>query len=326
MAKAFGGKKLEEALPGNLRYEDSFLVAVSGGMDSMALLHRLWKSGFQNLTVCHLNHCLRGEDSQLDAALVEKTAAEMGYPFRGKETDVNALAKESGQSIETAARQARHEFFSEVAAETNVHSILLAHHADDQVETILMNLFRGTGSVGLSGMDVSSEMQVKVRTLTLLRPLLQVSRETIQEYVVNESTGYREDASNRDEFALRNRVRHRLLPELSEIFQRDVRSSVLRLARQQRKQASAIEELMPVAAEESLEVSALLEIPEGLRDKVILDWLRQNQVPDCGSREVSLVAEMALSKSKPAKVNLPADIHARRRAGVVFLEFPEGWE
>ncbi len=317
---------VKDALPGELSVEDSYLLAVSGGRDSMALLHRLHAAGFRHLSVCHLNHCLRGEASNLDAELVEKTAGEMGLPFYLKEEDIAARAKENGQSLETAAREARYEFFAEVAETTACSTVILAHHADDQIETVLMKLFRGAGPTGLSGMDLSSERTIKNQRLTLRRPLLQVYRSEIERYVVENEIPFREDESNGEMFALRNRVRHRLVPILNEVFERDIRSSVLGMSELQRKMAAAIDELVPESTAGALDVSSLGKMPEAIRDKVILDWLRENSVPDCGSKEVCRVIEMALSKDKPAKVNLPGDVHARRRAGVVFLEFPEGWE
>src|SRR5947207_1733236 len=127
-----------------------YLIGVSGGRDSVALLHWLINLGYNKLIVCHLNHQLRGQSSDADARFVEKLAAKYQADFELASADVRALAKKKKMSIETAARDARYAFFAKAVQRHRCHTIFLAHHADDLVETFLFNLIRGAGLTGLT--------------------------------------------------------------------------------------------------------------------------------------------------------------------------------
>src|SRR5207302_238159 len=126
-----------------------YLVGVSGGRDSVALLHSLVERGYEQLIVCHLNHQLRGRSSDADARFVKKLADKYGVGFELGAVNVRVLAKKKKTSIETAARDARYSFFAKAAKRKRCHTIFLAHHADDLVETFLLNLIRGAGLTGL---------------------------------------------------------------------------------------------------------------------------------------------------------------------------------
>src|SRR5256886_15173420 len=160
-----------------------YLIAVSGGRDSVSLLHWLVQLGYRKLIVCHLNHQLRGQSSQADARFVEKLAAKYQTDFEIGLANVQALAKKQGMSIETAAREARYAFFAETARRRNCRTIFVAHHADDLVETFLINLFRGAGSTGLSGMREISTRRINGVDLTIVRPFLCVWRKEIDDYI-----------------------------------------------------------------------------------------------------------------------------------------------
>ena len=137
-----------------------YLIAVSGGRDSVALLHALVDLGYKKLIVCHLNHQLRGKSSDADARFVEKLATKHHVDLAVGSTNVRALAAKKKLSIETAARTARYEFFAKVARRRRCRTIFLAHHADDLVETFLINLFRGAGTAGLSAMREVSTRRI----------------------------------------------------------------------------------------------------------------------------------------------------------------------
>ncbi len=126
-----------------------YLIGVSGGRDSVALLRCMVDLGYDKLVVCHLDHQLRGRFSQADARFVEKLAKSYQVGFELGSANVGALAKNKKMSIEAAAREARYSFFARVAKRRRCHTIFLAHHADDLAETFLINLFRGTGLTGL---------------------------------------------------------------------------------------------------------------------------------------------------------------------------------
>lgn len=196
-----------------------FVVGVSGGADSIALL-RVFRALEIPVTIAHLNHSLRGAESDADEAFVREIAAETGLPMVAKTVDVKALAEKTGQSIEMAARQARHDFFREF----DDSIIALAHHADDQVETFFLKLARGAGTEGLSGMPYFQ----KLEGLELIRPMLDIPREEILQWLKENNFKWREDSTNSDEAFLRNKVRHTILPILESELNPNIRETVLR--------------------------------------------------------------------------------------------------
>jgi tRNA(Ile)-lysidine synthase len=195
------------------------VVGVSGGADSVALL-RAFHALEIPCTVAHLNHQLRGAESGADESFVQALAGELGFPMVGKSVDVRRLADESGVSIEMAARQARHDFFAEF--EDSV--IALAHHADDQAETFILKLARGAGTEGLAGMPYHQE----IGPIRLIRPMLEIPRAGILQWLEENHFAWREDASNSDESFLRNRVRHTILPMLGNELNPNIRETILR--------------------------------------------------------------------------------------------------
>lgn len=301
-----------------------YLVGVSGGRDSVALLHALVEAGFRRLIVCHLNHALRGRAAAADAKFVRALAARLGLEALVEKTDVARLAKETGQSIETAARQARYAFFARVARERRCRTLFLAHHAGDQVETFLFNLFRGTGRAGLGGMGRESFREESGVRLRLLRPMLGIWRSEIDGYLHARRLRFREDASNSTPEFTRNRIRHDLLPVLEQVFGRDVRGAVWRAAEILREEEAWLSHLTEVAGEspaEEMALPLLKKQPSALQRRRIMAWLRQNGVPNAGFREVETVRSMLeAATDAPAKINLPGNWHARRRAKRLFLE------
>src|SRR5205807_681286 len=207
-----------------------YFIGVSGGRDSIALLHLLVANGYKNLVVCHLNHQLRGASSRGDARFVEKVARNLKLDCEIGSTDVGALAKRSKLSIETAARFARFAFFVEVARRRCCLRIFLAHHADDLVETALLNLFRGASPGGMAAMRKISIHRIGKTKLTILRPLLGVWRSEIDSYVNQRHLKFREDVTNAVLRSSRNKIRHRILPDIEKQFSRDVRKTIWRAA------------------------------------------------------------------------------------------------
>ena len=291
-------------------------------MDSMALWHFLREAGFSGLIVVHVDHGLRGGESEADAAFVRSEAERLGTPCEVLRVDAAALAREPGMSLEAAARELRYRAFAGVARQRDCPRLFLAHHAGDQVETVLMRLFRGAGSRGLAGIAAESKRLVDGFELTLIRPFLGITREDIGAYVRNRSIPYREDSSNGSGFALRNRIRHRLLPEIEAVFGRDARAAILRASGLATlDEAWAAEALGDLPRRgEGLDVKVLRSFTVARRNRMILSWLRESGVPDCGLAEVGRVAEVLLSDRRPAKASLPGGLHVRRRAGVLFLE------
>jgi len=219
---------------------DTLVVAVSGGPDSVCLLHLLrelratWNL---RLHVAHLNHRLRGSDSDEDAAFVTRLAAAWDLPATVVASDVPAYQQAHGLSLETAARQVRYAFLAGVAAQTRAASVALGHTASDQVETVIIHWLRGAGPTGLRGMLPDQTMRVwpvdlssawsaaggtpprppgPDQTIRLIRPLLAITRAEVETYCAAHDLPFRDDLSNLDETILRNRVRCQLLPLLRE--------------------------------------------------------------------------------------------------------------
>ena len=302
--------------------EDRYLIGVSGGCDSVALLHWLLQQGYRNLIVCHLNHQLRGRSSAADVLFVRKLAARHDLPVKIGSIPVRALAAKQKKSIETAARDARYSFFAKVTQRTGCRTIFIAHHADDLVETFLINLFRGAGLAGLSSLREASSRDIDGVPLTILRPFLHIWRREIARYVKKHRLAFREDASNRDMTPLRNRVRHRIIPYLEKSVGRNIRPNIWRTARIAAEEESFFETLLPegLDALSALAVEPLQRMSVAVQRRMLHQWLRGGGVANVGFELVERVRGLLDLASGVAKTNLPGDRHARRRAGKLFIE------
>lgn len=297
-----------------------YLIGVSGGRDSVALLHWLVSLGYNKLIVCHLNHQLRGRSSDADARFVEKLAKKYHVDFELGAANVRAFAKKKKMSIETAAREARYAFFAKAARRQNCRTIFVAHHADDLVETFLINLFRGAGSAGLSAMREVSTRQIDSVDLTIVRPFLGVWRKEIDDYIRQHQLRFREDATNKNLTALRNRIRHRIIPDLEKTLGRKIRQNIWRTAMIAADEENWIESELQYSREADLSVAKLRALAVALQRRVLLKWLRAQNISDVGFDVVEQVRSLLNPNVETAKVNLPQDRHARRRAGKVFIE------
>ncbi len=202
---------------------DQLVIGVSGGADSLCLLHLLAQLRPKldlTLHAAHLDHQLRGSDSTADADFVRHIAAEWNVPITVESVDVAAIAASKKQGIEETARQERYSFLGRVASRSGITKVAVGHNADDQAETVLMHLLRGSGLDGLRGMAPSAPFPLTSTNLTLLRPLLNVPRSDIDDYLVEQDLLPRLDRSNLDLTYLRNRLRHQLLPLMEEISPR----------------------------------------------------------------------------------------------------------
>ena len=207
------------------------LVAVSGGLDSMALLDALNKLSANHrwqLIVAHFNHRLRGRASDADERLVRKTAADMKLRVVAGSADVKAFAAKSKLSLEMAARKLRHEFLARAARKHKIKTIALAHHADDQVELFFLRLLRGAGGDGLAGMKWRSPSPAD-KTVLLVRPLLDFSKAELLAFARKNKIHFRDDATNFSPDFLRNRIRNELLPLLRKNYQPGLDKAILRL-------------------------------------------------------------------------------------------------
>ena len=203
-----------------LRPAAPVIVGLSGGADSVALLHILTRLGYP-CVAAHCNFHLRNDESDADADFAQQTAEALGLPFRRIDFDTADYAHQNGVSTEMAARTLRYEWFETLRRELGAEAIAVAHHRDDNVETVLLNLIRGTGLSGLCGM--------RPRNGHIVRPLLSVDRHQIVRWLTDRHLPFRTDSSNASDVYRRNFVRLRLLP-LMEQLNPSVRDAILRMA------------------------------------------------------------------------------------------------
>jgi len=322
---------ISEALAAIQRYRmlepgAAVVVGLSGGPDSVALALLLLglRSRFRlQLHLAHLHHGLRGKSADQDQALVAGLAENWRLPLTIERADVRALAKSRRLSLEEAGRQARYDFLERTRQALGASRIALAHHADDSIETLLINLLRGAAATGLSGIPPTRG--------PVIRPLIASTRAAILAFLKAHQQKWREDPSNRDLRFLRNRVRHQLLPELESLnpsVRKVLYRTVKALAEENEALAWAADRILGQAefkAAEGLrwQRNAVLEVPGGLR----LVWYRRQlerwQGNLLGLAQAHLLALDALaSGEKPqAEIHLPGGIRARRRYERMELVF-----
>ena len=291
----------------------SILVAVSGGLDSMVLLHGLHELARKHrwsLTVAHLNHLLRGRSSALDQRLVGRVAHQLHLPFATERANVRAFAKQHKLSIEMAARQLRHDFLARTAAQRRIPTIALAHHADDQLELFFLRLLRGSGPDGLAGMKWRSPSPSDP-SIVLARPLLDLPKSALREFAAQRKIPFREDASNECVDFPRNRIRHELLPLLRRHYATGLDKAVSRLM----EILSAEAEFVAQAAQEwlafnigpnrrrvvALSGAAFEDLPLALQRRVL-----QIQLLNLGCDPgFDLIEELRLHPERPIAVPCP---------------------
>lgn len=276
---------------------DKVLIGVSGGPDSVALLHGLLQLSGHNrknwrLFVVHVNHQLRGIESQEDARFVAELCKTKKIPYRICEVSVQEKIQKEGGNKQAVARQLRYDAFYETAKKWGIHKIALAHHADDQVETLLMRLLRGTSISGLAGMAHIREW----RGLQIIRPMLHIFREDVERYLTESHfVSPRYDSSNDSLDYTRNRIRHQLIPELL-TYNPQMKEALLRLSEITKSEEEIWMRLTEEAMKSTvikkyqsdywLDVKKFLDLPVALQRrtvKLILDCLVRN-----GRSEISL--------------------------------------
>jgi tRNA(Ile)-lysidine synthase len=312
----------------------AILIGLSGGADSVALLRGLLElRGEFEVTVsaAHLNHQLRGADSAADAAWVADLCQRLQVPVRiGTAAGLTAFQGGSPgmpPGVEEAARQARHRFLDQTAAELDCEWIATAHTADDQVETVLHHIFRGTGLAGLRGIPAVRQTGGGLR---LAHPMLSVRRISVEAYLTHLRQDFRTDATNADTGPTRNWLRHKMLPDLRERYGASVDGSIRRLS----EQAASVESTLAQIATELLE-RAILDVQATavrldatmLRDEppmLVSEafrtlWQRQGWPrQEMGFREWNQLARVATTGGD---IHLPGSIRARQNPpGLMILE------
>lgn len=315
----------------------SLLVAVSGGADSVALLRGLLQlQPVLNLTLraAHLNHQLRGAEADADAAWVRALCEQLNVACDIETVPVRALAEQTRRGLEETARDARYAFLRSVAEQQHCDVVATAHTADDQAETVLHHILRGTGLTGLRGMEWSRSLDDSAPIPTpqrLIRPMLSIWRTDVEQFLAELGQDFREDATNQDVALTRNRLRHELLPHLEQEFNPRVREHLCQLAEQAaeydatlRSAADAL--LQDVLLDQSENVVRLRceELGKATRPLVRevfvrlwqrQDWLRLAMTFSHWDRLAELVRS-----DPPTAIHLPGRIFATRRANMLVLE------
>ncbi len=332
---------LEAAIAGTWpapNWRDSHVVlAVSGGPDSVALLRAVLAlkqrdAGPGRLYVAHLHHGLRGIAADEDQAWLEKLCGRWQIPLEVGRADVAAAAVEQGDGCEAAARRARYEFLCATAERLGARLVAVGHTADDQVETVLHRILRGTGLAGLAGMPGVRPLSP---TVALVRPLLAVRRDDVLRYLEAIGQDYRKDASNADSRYTRNRLRNELLPAIRAHVNADADQALWRLA----LHASEAQQLIVDAAAELVTRSVAIESaspftivridcrplagqpPLVVREVCKAAWHQAGwPQQSMGFQEWQQLAVMIQADRDVAAVNLPGDIHARRKGNSLILE------
>jgi tRNA(Ile)-lysidine synthase len=305
----------------NLGRGEKILAAVSGGLDSMALLfvlHALAGKWRWKIVVAHFNHRLRGRSSVADENLVRKTAGRLGLAFVCGHADVKRFAHESKLSIEMAARKLRHEFFARAAVQHKISTVALAHHADDQVELFFLRVLRGAGGEGLAGMKWRAPSPVNPK-IKLVRPLLGFSKTKILAFARGNKIPFRADATNLSNDFLRNRVRNELLPLLRRHYQPGLTKTVLRIMEITGAEAEAVGGLAGQWLEQRL--PDFENLAAAVQRRILQSQLiRLKMLPDFELVEsLRLAADVAVSLDSKCSVsrNLAGDVKLENHSPVL---------
>jgi tRNA(Ile)-lysidine synthase len=298
------------------------LVAVSGGSDSVALTHLLVDIApivpFTVAGLAHLNHKLRGDDSDADEAFCRDLATALGLPIETQHTDVGAMARVQRVSVEVAARRARYRFLARAAERLDADLVATGHTRDDQAETVLLRLLRGAGATGLAA--------IPPRRGPIVRPVLSERREILRAYLAERHVAFRDDATNADQTIPRNWIRHGLLPLLCAHVGGDIVEVLAREAAILRDDATLLDAVADEAARATLELGDgraqiqaqdLQALPAALARRVIRRALSHVSPAFQGATHVDRVLEMAMSATDGA-IDLPGARMELIRGGVVL--------
>ncbi len=322
---------------GMLTKEDKVLVGVSGGPDSVALLHALYalKNEFGvSLHIAHLNHMLRGEAADKEAKYVERLAKRLNLGCTVEAVDVREYADKNRLSIELAARDVRYDFYLRTAVNTGADRVALGHHAGDQAETVLLRLVRGTGMSGLCGIPAVRPLDA-AHGITVIRPLLDLASSEIRSYCDEAGLGYFIDASNLSPVYLRNKVRHELIPLLEQDYNPRVIQALANTAELvqddedyitsevERKLRQVVETVSPHNV--VIGILALCREHKAIQRRIIrwAVWHLTGELDDFQFIHVEKVLELAVSGRTGSRISLPGGLEARRDYERIILERTE---
>lgn len=284
------------------------LCGLSGGADSVSLVLCLQELGY-DICACHLHHGLRGAQADADAAFCQSLCEAHGIAFRLGHCDAAAEAKRRKISVETAARELRYDFFTQCAAELGAQRVATAHTADDNLETMLFHLIRGTGSAGLAGIPPVREM--------IIRPLIAVERRQVEAFLHERGQDWCTDATNLDDSCTRNRLRHHVMPALREIEPAAARHALEAAALL--RQDNAFLDNMVTVHDMQLNAATLAEAPQALQGRQIRALLKQAGTPMGEVNGKHIRAIGILARKKRGSVSVPGG-SVIRRGDVLVVE------
>lgn len=286
--------------------DTTLLLAVSGGADSMVMLE-LFTSSSQPVSVAHFNHHIRTE-SGADAQLVERWCRQHGVPFYLGEGDVPAFAKAESLTLEEAARVLRYRFLSDCALKLGVSTLAVAHNADDQAETVLMHILRGSGLNGLGGLSYRSPLPYGEAGQHVIRPMLDLWREEIMTYALSRELPIAHDQTNQDTAHLRNRLRLELIPQLA-AYNPNIKLALLRLAGISREGYGYIQSQIDAARQAIGAVTDVgeivflrepfLQLPAYMQKEVILSLMREREGQE--GYDEPLIEKIRLLSARPTQ-------------------------
>ena len=313
---------------GLLKDGDRVLACVSGGPDSMALLHILTELRGQydiEIFVGHLNHMLRGMAADRDADFVKKSVGDLGLVSVIEKIDVKKIAKARKLSIEEAAREARYDFYRRAAEKLNITKIATGHTLDDQAETVLMRFLKGAGSLGLSGIPYKR----KLGDFWVVRPLLDITRKEIERYLKKNRIHSKMDTSNLETIYFRNKIRNVLIPILEKDFNPNIKETLSSIASTLTEESSYLSSL---AAKKLKRISRLIngDMEFGIKDfrrehvalqRIILRHIIAGLKGDLKSITYKhwQCVESILKGTEPKRVNLPGGIKAVKNGGKIIF-------
>lgn len=310
-----------------LNNHDLILLGVSGGPDSVVMAHTLHALNWK-MAIVYFDHQLRSQAS-LEKTFVKQMAEQYAVPFYSGKGDITAIARQKKKSLEEAAREERYHFLFSKAQNINACAVAVAHTADDQVETILMHILRGSGTRGLVGMKAHT-ITTFHPTIPLMRPLLNVWREEIEDYCRQYNLTTKQDASNLDKTYFRNRIRHELIPEMQS-YNAGFKTNLVRMGNIVKDDWEVLDQyyqdifngIVDHSKKDHIRFSSseIQKLPYGSQKAVLYLCLTKIDKTDAEieNRTVQRLLDFVLQGGQKKHLQLPAQIHAFRKGDIIIL-------
>ncbi|QJA09730.1 tRNA lysidine(34) synthetase TilS [Romboutsia sp. CE17] len=305
---------------------DKIVVGLSGGPDSVCLLHILSRMKDEwdlEIYAAHLNHQIRGIEAQKDAFYISKLCEEMGITFFIKSINVPEYCEKNGVSIEEGARQLRYEMFSEIKDKTKANKIAIGHNLNDQAETILMRIMRGTGLQGLKGIDY-------IRDGVIIRPILDIERKDIEEYCKHYKLNPRIDQSNLESIYTRNKIRLDLIPYMKDNFNSNVIESIVRMGNSLRSDNDYLENEALIKFKDiskinsdsvELKINSYTNLHSAIKVRVLRNAIKQilGDTNFIDQRHIDDIIELEDESKIDKVINLPRGIFVYRKKDSIII-------